>query len=320
MKKQKFFLLSLILALSLLFTYSCSKRPFNEEKNETDKLEKRIGKEDSIVGNTVNRIPGACPFPCGDTRCDDYQEPPPGCSGGGGGTDPLAIVKNSNNQYDKAGELHNALLAYFIINSDLPVSNAYEIIYSFDNYFQSSGIDSLASKAVLGATQIAFATAFENASNKYTFLIQGNYMSQQGVSYYQKLDSAYETAGTITTFYSLVKTVESQIISSSSLPLNEKQILLEAASVGRFSAYYWDNPNNLTLWGVGTIVSKNTFSWKSLGKADLKGGIEGGVAGALVGGSVATPVGAVPGWIVGAVSWGAGCSASNAIGQVTGWW
>ena len=54
------------------------------------------------------------------------------------------------------------------------------------------------------------------------------------------------------------------------------------------------------------------FSLKRLVQQDLRGAIGGAVAGAIVGG----PVGAAAGAGIGA----AGSSASDAVGQITGWW
>lgn len=226
--------------------------------------------------------------------------------------------KNSLNPYDKAGALHNSLLDYFNSNAILPLSSGSQIIYTLDNDFRIYGSDSVASKAVLGAQQVSFAHNFENSTDHFLFLVQGNYMSQTGVNYYKKLDSLIDASATISILYSSIKSIELQVMSSS-LTQNEKNTLLEAASVERYSAYYWNIPSNRAKWNIPS-GRLGKWSWGSLGKADLKGAIEGGVAGALIGGTIATPVGSLPGWLVGAVSWGAGCSVSNAIGQLTGWW
>lgn len=62
------------------------------------------------------------------------------------------------------------------------------------------------------------------------------------------------------------------------------------------------------------------WSWRSFGKADGKGAIEGAVAGAIGGAWIAGPPGGLAGAIGGGIAWGAGCSVSNAVGQLTGWW
>ncbi|MBC7510314.1 MAG: hypothetical protein H7320_16455 [Ferruginibacter sp.] len=226
--------------------------------------------------------------------------------------------KNSANPYDNAGALHNLLLDYFKTNTTLPLSNGSKIIYTFDKYFKIYGSASVASKSVLPATQLSFTHQFENSSDHYTFLVQGNYMSQAGVNYYKKLDSVIDANSIMSSLYSSIKSIECQILASS-LIQKEKNTLLEAASIGRYSSYYWSIPSNQSKWNINTSIT-GKFSWGSLGKADLKGGIEGGVAGAIIGGVVATPIVSVPSWIAGAVSWGAGCSVSNAIGQVSGCW
>ena len=181
------------------------------------------------------------------------------------------------------------------------------------------------------------------------------------------MNTLVDNASTPESFFESMISLE-QEISGASIASNEKSILLGAASVVRYSSYYWSSSDKENAWnakltmpvaffdrqgaimnvaahndlysnGTWELSKKDNiqngftyasvtygsfnpyfFSWKSLGKADLKGAIEGGVAGAIIGGSVSMGTLTVPAWAAGAVSWGAGCSVSNAIGQLFHWW
>lgn len=218
---------------------------------------------------------------------------------------------NPNNKFDVIGQLHNAIVDNFYATVSLPIKDGKEIVYSIDTYFAKSKPTFSASKFLLADKQLDFARKFEAASDKYSFLIDNKYLSKEATNYYQQMDNLYQISNS-SEFISNMIILESNIQNSKIIE-SEKGILLAAASVARYSSYYWETHSP-----TGGTSAK--FSWGSTGKADLKGAIEGGVAGAIIGGSVATPLGSVPGWVAGAVSWGAGCSVSNAIGQLTGWW
>lgn len=65
--------LAFIISLSLLFN-ACSK-----DTSKSEKLAEIIQK-----GSALALYPGPCPYPCGDPRCAQWNEPPVGCNGGGG--------------------------------------------------------------------------------------------------------------------------------------------------------------------------------------------------------------------------------------------
>ena len=70
MRKQKLFLIPLTLALVGVLIFSCDKGKLTEMKIEKEKDEIIIPKKDSTGGNTANKYPGPCPYPCGDPRCE----------------------------------------------------------------------------------------------------------------------------------------------------------------------------------------------------------------------------------------------------------
>ena len=218
--------------------------------------------------------------------------------------------QNAKNPYDLSGQLHNQMVENFYKTVNLPIKDGKEVIYSIDEYFKTNNSDFSASDYILQPKQLEFSRQFENATDKYSFLIENGYLSATATNYYAQMDNFLDI-DIPTDFYSKMISLENDI-QNSSLTTREQQILLISASVARYSYYYWFNKTE----GKGA----KSYSWGSTGKADVKGAIEGGVAGAIIGGTVATPVGAVPAYVAGAVSWGAACSVSNAIGQLTGWW
>lgn len=308
--------------------------------------------------------------------------------------------ENSSNAYDYVGQYHNDILNYILANEQTPSSmnavstavyNFYQSkswLYRADSFFlyaDNSGLRSSFNSAT-DITTVCTTNGFSSTFNSFVTTLLG-YLDDDNVDYQTLHDNLVYTEG--------------QISSNSYLTSTEKQILLSAASVGRYSSFYWGIDANISNWETYTgnsltkVDSKKTprtwfnsihtrtydavveltepsaavtspfsqaainkalypslfddpgssswttsipnaypttktvmrpmknyfkWSWKSLGKADLKGAIEGGVAGAIVGGTSTLGGATVPSYVAGAVSWGAACSASNALGQLTGWW
>jgi len=247
--------------------------------------------------------------------------------------------------YDYAGQYHNDALDYALANLQLPISSGSDIIDIVQDYFTSISSGFSASSFLSYHTQLA--SDFENASNICTVFSQLG-LSSQFCTYYNSINSTLDNASSPSSFNSSLLSLEATI-NASGISDVEKQILLATSAVYRYSASYWSSTEKTNAWNEklnptvaynsyeedmssfdgtitkpmpapGLVYQNYFFSWKSLAKADGKGAIEGGVAGAIVGGSVSFGTLSVPGWVVGAVGWGAGCSVSNVIGQLTGWW
>ena len=251
-----------------------------------------------------------------------------------------------NYQYDYLGQYHNDALDYALVNLQLPIASGNDIIDVVQGYFNSINSGFSASAFFSSYTQLA--TEFENASDICNIFNQYG-LSAQFCTYYNSINSTLDNASSAESFNSSMLSLETEI-AQSTISLIEKQILLSSAAVYRYSANYWSSSEKTNAWneklsmpiayisfkenlsGFSKIIitpeppiatpfyEKFFFSWKSLAKADGKGAIEGGVAGAIVGGSVSFGTLTVPGWVVGAVGWGAGCSVSNVIGQLFSWW
>ena len=122
---------------------------------------------------------------------------------------------------------------------------------------------------------------------------------------------------TIQEIIEALNTLEVKINSECSI--EERNVLLCATSIGRYSFQYWHD--NFDKWEneFGTIYNlKNTqkFSWSDVGKNDVAYGVGGGVAGAIVGGSVSIGILTAPGWVAGAIGGAVGGSIGNAILQL----
>ena len=144
--------------------------------------------------------------------------------------------------------------------------------------------------------------------------------SPQFCSAYNGLISTYSSKTTDQKFYYDIKLQESDIMSSTLVNQKEVQILLTTASVLRYSNYYSEQPDNIAKWQQFASTQAQAACCGGVAKSDASGAIAGGVAGAIVGGTVATPLGSAPGWVVGAVAWGAGSSEATFVGWLTGWW
>lgn len=230
------------------------------------------------------------------------------------------VAANSNNPFDYYGYLHNDILDYFITTQPV-LNSANDVSVTINNYYQSKGWNYNATSFFSNCS--SYRTSFENASTICDVFTANNF-SGLYCSYYNSLNSLLDNVSDYTTFKQNIISLEGQISGNTQLSQTEKEILLTCASIERYSSYYWSINSNINNWlilrGGNTSQYRSSWSWGSLGKADLKGAIEGGVAGAIIGGSSSLGTLTVPSWVAGAVSWGGACSASNAIGQLTGWW
>ena len=120
------------------------------------------------------------------------------------------------------------------------------------------------------------------------------------------------------TYLNLIKTIEDNI-QTAPLLNNEKEILLAASSVARYSGGYWFYETSIASWNPNNI---QLASMPAVVKADIAGGVGGGAAGALIGGTVTIPVGgigAVPGWVAGAITGAVGGSVTQAVFDFLDW-
>ena len=99
----------------------------------------------------------------------------------------------------------------------------------------------------------------------------------------------------------------------------EKDVLLSATSIAKYSFQYWHDNFDTWMNEFGkeyNLTSGRKFSWSEVGKNDVAYGVGGGVAGAIVGGSVSLGILTLPGWAAGAIGGAVGGSIGNAILQI----
>ncbi len=282
-------------------------------------------------------LPGSCPYPCTDTRCKAYLN---GYCGTGSGSDTIAVITNSKNPEETVGKMHNngmisimpnynsgSLQAtqqnVFSFTKTFMIQNHYDsatLVYAYNysiqhNYYSFSSMPSIDSVAVREHNDNNLSTTAENYAFRLANLISS------------LLDSA--TSAVYTSFANQVIVYENQIINDNSLTTNEKNILLSAHSVARYSANYWMNYYNSQSSGLSSAnVQVNSlrqtpmkattggwFNWKDTLGDDVAGAL-GGAAGGAIGGSLAGGVGALPGAAGGALIGGVGASVQNAAKQV----
>jgi hypothetical protein len=100
---------------------------------------------------------------------------------------------------------------------------------------------------------------------------------------------------------------------------NDEEIFTTVIAIetGKETLRYWYN--HLNEWARFAPEMKR-WSWKQMARADLKGVIDGAIGGAIGGALAGGLAGAASGALAGAAGYGVASSASNAIGQLTGWW
>ncbi|MCT4629571.1 hypothetical protein [Winogradskyella sp.] len=226
---------------------------------------------------------------------------------------------NMKNPFDKIGQLHNDALDYIIErNSKIDVK---EILSLADEYLKANNSKHSFKNSIEANSETV--DAYYKSGDKVNFLLNGNFLSNQGALVYVKIMNLKTSKENPANVINKIKEIEGEIIYNKNLKEKERQLFLVATSVYRYSIAYWTNPKNTSKWGIPNSNMHNMqskFSWGDLAGSDVEGAIAGGIGGAF-GGSVTLPVvGTVAGWVAGAAGGAIGGSAANAIGQLTGWW
>lgn len=270
-------------------------------------------------GAITDLLPGPCPYDCHDTLCKGYL------NGYCGPSDSIIIKTNSSNAYDYVGATHNSGCDYVLSHISLTSSTVYsDLLYQDKIYVKSKAYDSAdVSKAYLGGRQTGYLYNPDSIyTNNPTLLINklytDNRISLTAKNYYNTLISyvnnvigSNSPSSTVyNTFANDMINLESQINSSSSLSSNDRQALLSACSVARYSAGYWGeyvlsgngvnssggtSTNSFTLFGIH-------INWKKTLSADVVGAI-GGFFGSLFsgGGVIAGTIGGAIGGSIGEI-------------------
>lgn len=305
MRKQKFFLLPLALALSVLVIFSCDKGKLIEEKSEKENKEITQSKKDSSGANMANKYAGPCPYECDDPRCVNYSEPNPDC-GGGGTPEPDERICGSefakynlagttfSNAVDSIGKWHNDAQIFLLKKMQEKDVNLYtDTLQSFlknttNSFFASKGIThqntSIPNLDISDTTWNFSSLSYGATSilNQLKYLVY-NYSETQHSNFIAQCSSLKWAA----------------------LELQSDQEALSvgaSVSVAINSFTYWKN--NLASWQqyLLNIPDSNTLaravpcniSLKQIGGADIVGAVKGAIGGGIGAG----PAGAVAGGLL----------------------
>lgn len=165
--------------------------------------------------------------------------------------------ENTNNAYDYSGQIHNAALDYFL--SITPSLNSHsDVASNIYSFYQSKSWVYRADSFFLYAENSGLRTAILGASDRCT-VYSTNGFSSEFCSFGNTLIGYLNDASAdYSTIYSNIVYTEGQITNSTTLTSAEKQILLSAASVARYSGFYWGLYANITAWETytGQLISK----------------------------------------------------------------
>ena len=151
--------------------------------------------------------------------------------------------------------------------------------YAIPDTFYGNHLDTLYNRlfrnGLITSTEKHYLNLMDSAVNTYI----GNNVPSQAI---------YDTAA------NHIITIETAIIADGSLTSSQKELLLGAGSIYRYSYAMW-----------GTYMENNFWSWlwKKFGRNDVSGAISGGIAAAFSG----------AGLVIGAVGGGIGASIANWI-------
>lgn len=264
---------------------------------------------------------------------------------GSSSIDTLTVVVNNNNPQEAVGQSHNngmyAIMPYYANGALQPTEQnvtAYKYSFLASQNYNITLLESIDSCTNHYLGDIYLDTSVTATANT---IYQDGFISSTAENYLIQLNSFISNFGSdnyiiptqsaYNSFANSLITYENQINSNSSLSSNEKNILLAAYSVARYSPIYAINYSitqsssqqyatiSLQSTKTSTIqplkaASTPWFSWKSVVGDDVAGAIGGALGGGAValatGGALAPAIGA------GALSVGVGSSGYGAAKQI----
>jgi hypothetical protein len=198
--------------------------------------------------------------------------------------------ENESNPYDFVGKLHNEGLTYLVvhaqnyyINNEL---NRDSFKYYSDQYYTSIAakyIDSMYSQNNSEDSINVFLNRF-NTGIFYSLLsdVSTNLTVSQRF-YFDQISSEIDSFSNFLAFKSSIIQIENAIMASS-LPENDKMVLLMGTAVSRYSAHYW---STVSIESIRDYFNDNNFPPTSaignILKWDFQGAVMGGVAGLYAG-------------------------------------
>jgi hypothetical protein len=267
--------------------------------------------EKNSLPKISEKLPGTCPYPCTDLRCQAYSSgycgtpPPP----------PIIVKTNANNPYDYVGSQHNNGLTTIYPNlsaTDPNLDN--DALAQDESYLSGLGYSSAAVGSFYNTASndglLPFSQIEELDSLGYVMVgmglidSQANYYVQQIYNF----TTTYLGGNTVSTaqynsYANSLISLESQIQSDGIISSNEKVTLLSISSIGRYSSAYWINFMNSQSSGQSAMSARVTsfsinlkkwfhnlsFFWK-VTLSDVGGGLVGIIGGPLgiIGGAVGT--------------------------------
>lgn len=306
----------LFLFVLIAYTFYACQKPEHEAKKMAVSVSKNgLG---SVADSSLTIIQGPCPYTCDDPRCANYSQPSADCPPTLPSPDTIAIKQNSNNTQEVVGQTHNnalrAIMPYY--NSGTLQPTQQNVFNYTKSFLIRSGYDSATIVNTYNMLCQRGLYRFPNSPNLDSvalLLYNGGNIGITAKNYANRLSTLLNSLNSYTTptntiylnFANQCITYENQIKSDATITANEKNALLAAHSVARFSENYWMNQ----------AIMKSWYNWKSSAGADVAGAVGGavmgGMAGAVVGG-----IGAGPGAVLGGCTGGIGNSVQNAAQQI----
>lgn len=340
MRKLKFVFpsiskLSVYLLLVLFSGYMLNACKKENSKQEKQKLTVSGTNKFGMVNDTaLTKYPGPCPYTCDDPRCVGWAEPSPDCPPPVTTPDTIAIKRNSNNPNEVVGQTHNnglrSIMPYYNNGTLQPTQqNVFNYTKSFlirSGYDSATIVNTYNSMSQSGYYRFPRVPSIDSIAimlynDRRIGSIAKNYITRLS-TLIKSLDGFATPTSTIyLNFANQVITYENQIKSDATITSNEKNSLLSAHSIARFSASYWMNYFNSQSSGTTTsqtMQAQRTSGWFDY-KSSLGDDVAGAFAGAIVGGLTGAAVGGVgagPGAVAGGCVGGIGASAQNAAKQI----
>jgi hypothetical protein len=196
---------------------------------------------------------------------------------------------NSRNTVDYAGVIHNEVLTEFIHQNTTPNMSINEVLKKVQplvlknkNYIKRFGSE------YTGLTYEQVVENMPDIANNFSTMVNNTRYSSEAKEYLNELLNSLDGATEFARVYESTVALEDRVLASR-LSASEKEVVLGASSIARYSSYLWlvENPRPT----FSNSLSARTRWWSIV--ADVAGGIlgsGGGVAGTIAGAAGASAV------------------------------
>lgn len=235
---------------------------------------------------------------------DDTSQKQPAFSGRSNENSGCGDPSNNSNPWDSVGIYHNYALDYVKKQALGGTADLKKYLDYSNNYMVSTFSSRVSNIRELLPSEDQLRTILADSASYYSnFIDKSPYSEGVKLKFKELIGIITDEVGYEDADYCDIKVrileFEEKLLADGSLKTDEKDQVLKASSVARYSLYFWYNEYQASL----ETSKRKWWQWLIVGVADVAGGIAGGIA------TGPTVVGVVAGAVAGAAGASSGAAA-----------